>query len=57
MRRSWPSDQVVIDDRRSSSTRERNGAAETLGFRRGIEVLTAVSLNGGEGAGSGCECS
>jgi hypothetical protein len=35
-RRSWPSDQVVIDDQRLSSTRERNGAAKTLGFCLGV---------------------
>jgi hypothetical protein len=55
MRRLWPSDQVTIDGRCSSSTQERNGAAETLGFRRGTEVLTAVSLDGGEGVGDGGE--
>jgi hypothetical protein len=49
MRRPWPFDQVTIDGRRSSSMRERNGAAETLGFRRGTEVLTVASLDGGEG--------
>jgi hypothetical protein len=35
-----PSDQVAIDDRRSSSTREKSGAVETLGFCRGTEGLT-----------------
>jgi hypothetical protein len=55
MRRPWPSDQVTIDGQHSSSTQERNGAAETLGFHRGIEVLTAVSLDGEEGVGDGGE--
>jgi hypothetical protein len=30
------SDQVTIDGARSSSMRERSGAAETLGFRLGV---------------------
>jgi hypothetical protein len=33
---AWPSDQVAIDGRRSSSTRKRAGAAETLGFHLGV---------------------
>jgi hypothetical protein len=35
-RHSWPSDQVVVDGQRSSSTRERNGAAKTIGFCLGV---------------------
>jgi hypothetical protein len=50
-----PSDQVMIDGRCSSSTREGSGVAETLGFCLEIAGLTVASLNGGEGVSGGCE--
>jgi hypothetical protein len=54
MCRSWPSYQVVIDGQRSSSTRERNGAAETLGFHLGVAGAHRGAAGWRGRVGGGC---